>query len=54
MILKFWLFLGLKIFALMCMSSEASCDSPIHAILLQIGLNEAELPSEEYQKVLLS
>ena len=29
------------------LSSEASCDSPIHAILLQIGLNEAELPNKK-------
>ena len=42
---------GLEIFALMCLSSEASCDSPIYAILLQIGLREVELPNEKYQKV---
>ena len=36
------------------MSSEASCDSPIHAILLQIGLNRAELVNENCQKISLS
>ena len=34
-------------------SPEASCDSPIHAILLQIGLNQAELANKKCQKISL-
>ena len=52
----FWnfdFFLGLKIFALMRMSSEASCDSPIQAILLQIGSNEAEFSLKNEQNLSL-
>ena len=50
---NFDFFLGLRIFDKMCPSSEASCGSPIHPILLWIGLNEVELPNEKCHRVLL-